>query len=213
MAKDLYQRIFENNRAWVREYLEDDPDYFNRLAQGQNPEFLFIGCSDSRVPLTDVMGLEPGSAFIHRNVANVVPNTDMNAHSVIQYAVDVLEVDYIVVCGHYGCGGVEAAMRSEDRGLLNGWLREVRDVYRLHADTLDAIESPTERYRRLVELNVQEQAINIAKTSWVQKHWLRRGAPTVHGWVFDIASGELNDLNLPFEEIMEKIRGVYRLDV
>ena len=213
MSDELYRQVFENNRRWAEQLQSEDEGFFERLAKGQAPEFLFVGCSDSRVPASEVMGLQPGRAFVHRNVANVVPNTDMNSHSVIQYAVEYLEVDHIVVCGHYQCGGVAAAMESRDLGLLNGWLREVRDVYRLHADELDNISDEGARYRRLVELNVQEQCINIIKTSWVQKHWLKRGAPTVHGWVFDLANGHLEDLEIPFEQIMEKIRMIYHLDV
>lgn len=212
MSDEIYKQVFENNKKWAEEHQASDSDFFTRLAEGQSPEFLFIGCADSRVPATDLMGLEPGRAFVHRNVANVVPNTDMNAHAVIQYAVDHLKVEHIVVCGHYGCGGVAAAMKSDDLGLLNGWLREIRDVYRLHADELDAIEDEDARYRRLIELNVQEQCINVIKTSWVQKQWLNRRAPIVHGWVFDLSTGLLNDLNFPFEETLERIRRIYHLD-
>lgn len=213
MSDELYRQVFENNKKWAKEHRDLNDDFFENLARGQSPEFLFIGCSDSRVPATDLMGLDPGRAFVHRNVANIVTNTDMNAHSVIQYAVDHLLVEHIVVCGHYGCGGVAAAMKSDDLGLLNGWLREVRDVYRLHAEELNAIEDEDARYRRLIELNVQEQCNNVIKTSWVQKQWLRRKAPIVHGWVFDISTGLLKDLELPFEATMNKIREIYHLDV
>lgn len=210
---DIYDEVFENNRRWAEKHRANDSDFFENLARSQHPDFLFIGCADSRVPASEVMGLEPGRAFVHRNVANVVPNTDLNSHSVIQYAVEALEVDHVVVCGHYGCGGVAAAMKSEDLGLLNGWLREVRDVYRLHADELDAIEDESERYRRLVELNVREQCTNVIKTSWIQKAYLRRGKPTVHGWVYDLHTGHLIDLELPFEEMLADIQKIYRLDV
>ena len=212
MPSDIYEQVFENNRSWAAEHNASDSEFFEKLAQGQSPEFLFIGCSDSRVPASEVIGLAPGRAFVHRNVANVVPNTDMNSHSVIQYAVDHLLVEHVVVCGHYGCGGVQAAMKSQDLGLLNGWLREVRDVYRLHAEELDAIADETQRYRRLIELNVQEQCINVIKTSWVQKQYLKRKKPTVHGWVYDLETGLLKDLHIPFEQTLEKIRAIYHLD-
>jgi carbonic anhydrase len=182
------------------------------LAKGQHPEFLFIGCSDSRVPPSEMMGFSPGHVFVHRNIANIVPNTDLNVQSVIQYAVDVLEVDHVVVCGHYGCGGIAAALEVEDLGLLNKWLREIRDVYRLHSDELDAIEDKTARNRRLVELNVREQCVNVAKTSWVQKHYATHRRPHVHGWVYDLSTGHINDLNIPFLDILRDIQDIYRLD-
>ncbi|MBW2465403.1 MAG: carbonic anhydrase [Deltaproteobacteria bacterium] len=208
-----YNEIFGRNLKWVERTREADPEFFDRLGKGQNPNFLYVGCADSRVPANVIMDCQPGEVFVHRNVANIVPNTDLNSHSVIEYAVDHLEVDHIVVCGHYGCGGVLAAMEPKDLGLLNGWLREVRDVYRLHRDELDAIKDEEARYRRLVELNVQEQCIHIMKVATVQKHYLRRKRPIVHGWVFDVNDGILHDLELPFEEILEGIREIYRLDV
>lgn len=207
-----YEQVFENNKKWVEKKKASDADYFVKLAAEQNPDFLFIGCSDSRVPANEIMGLEPGEVFVHRNIANLVVNTDVNCQSVIQYAVDVLNVDHIVVCGHYGCGGILAAMQSADLGLLNGWLREVRDVYRLHAEELDAIEEVDQRYRRLVELNVREQCANVIKTAQVQRQFMSRGNPRVHGWVYDLSEGLLVDLNIPFEETLEHVRKIYRLD-
>ena len=207
-----YQQVFENNMKWVAERNKDE-GYFERLAAGQNPDFLYIGCADSRVPANEIMGLEPGDVFVHRNVANLVVNTDLNVHSVIEYAVEHLEVEHIIVCGHYGCGGVKAAMQPADLGLLNPWLREVRDVYRLHSKELAAIPDEETRYRRLVELNVQEQCVRVLKTASVQKHLLKRKRPTVHGWVFDLHDGILKDLEIPFDEILEDIREIYRLDV
>ncbi len=204
--------IFENNRKWVAACLAEDPHYFDRLSRGQSPGFLFIGCADSRVPANQIMGLEPGDVFVHRNVANVVPNTDINVHACIQYAVDALKVQHIVVCGHYGCGGVKAAMQSQDLGLLNNWLREIRDVYRLHADELDAIADEDARYRRLIELNVIEQCVNVIKTSWVQRRYRAEGMPRVHGWVYDIQNGLLRDLEVPFDKILDRIRQIYHLD-
>lgn len=208
----LYQQVFERNRAWAAKHRADASDFFVELAKGQSPEFLFIGCSDSRVPPSEMMGFKPGHVFVHRNIANLVPNTDINVQSVIQYAVDVLDVDHIVVCGHYGCGGVAAAMQSEDMGLLNKWLREIRDVYRIHADELNALDDPTARSRRLVELNVYEQCVNVAKTSWVQKRYMAEGHPMVHGWVYDMETGHLNDLHVPFAEILDDVRTIYRLE-
>jgi carbonic anhydrase len=210
---ERYESVFESNRRWAEGKLRVEPEFFEELASGQDPDFLYIGCSDSRVPANEVMGLDPGQVFVHRNVANLVVNTDLNAQSVIEYAVTYLKVDYIIVCGHYGCGGVQAAMQPEDMGLLNGWLREVRDIYRLHREELDAIADEGLRYRRLVELNVQEQCVHILKTASVQKEILRRGKPTVHGWTFDLADGLLRDLNIPFDEILKDIRQIYRLDL
>jgi len=207
-----YEEVFENNRKWCEENTRRDPDFFKRLKDHQNPDFLFIGCADSRVPANQIMGLSPGDVFVHRNVANLVVSTDINAQSVIEYAVGHLDVKHIVVCGHYGCGGVAAAMQPADLGLLNGWLREIRDVYRLHQTELDAIEGKDERYRRLIELNVQEQCVNIIKTAVVQKTYVRTGHPTVHGWVYDISNGVLRDLDIPFAKILEKIQEIYRLE-
>ena len=212
MTDELYRRVFERNQAWVKEKRAADPDFFARLAREQKPDFLYIGCADSRVPANEIMGLEPGEVFVHRNVANLVVNIDANANSVIQYAVENLQVRYIVVCGHYGCGGVAAAMQSADLGLLNGWLREVRDVYRLHEDELRALPDDAARYDRLVELNVHEQCINVIKTASVQKAYRRQGYPTVHGWVYHLGEGVLRDLEIPFVETLDRIREIYHLE-
>lgn len=206
-----YDEVFENNRRWVEQSTKSDPNFFKRLATSQDPDFLFIGCSDSRVPANQIMGLDPGQVFVHRNVANLVVGTDINAQSVIEYAVGTLDVEHIVVCGHYGCGGVAAAMQPADLGLLNGWLREIRDVYRMYQDELDAIEDQDARYRRLIELNIQEQCVNIIKTAVVQKTYLRTGHPRVHGWVYDVSNGLLRDLEIPFDEILGKIQKIYDL--
>ena len=203
-------KVFKNNEEWIQEKLGKDPNFFSQLAKGQNPDILYIGCADSRVTAEELMGLEPGDMFVHRNVANMVVSTDLNAQSVIEYAVKFLEVDHIVVCGHYGCGGVQAAMQSADLGLLNPWLRNIRDVYRTHASELDSIEEENEKYRRLVELNVQEQCINVIKTAVVQTAYATRGI-TVHGWVFDLATGKLIDLKIDFDAILERIMEIYRL--
>ena len=203
--------VFENNRQWVEQKKKQQPEFFDRLAEGQHPDFLFIGCSDSRAPAATIMGLEPGEVFVHRNVGNLMVNTDVNAHSVLEYAVEHLEVDHIVVCGHYGCGAVQAATEPKDLGLLNGWLREIRDVYRLHREELDAIDDPEQRRRRLVELNIREQCTQLVKTAVVQRHYLNRGGPHVHGWVFCLSDGRLRDLEFPFEQKLDEIRETYDL--
>lgn len=204
-------KVFENNKVWVKSKLESNPDFFDDLGKGQSPELLYIGCSDSRVTAEDLMGLGAGDVFVHRNIANMVPNADLNVMSVIEYAVSHLEVNHVVVCGHYGCGGVKAAMQSSDLGLLNPWLRNIRDVYRIHEVELNLIENENERYNRLIELNVQEQCVNVIKTACVQKAYRERGL-VVHGWVFDIYSGKLIDLQLDFNKILEGISSIYRLD-
>jgi carbonic anhydrase len=204
-------QIFKNNQEWVKKNLNLDPDYFQNLSKGQNPELLYIGCSDSRVTAEEIIGAKPGEAFVHRNIANMVPNTDLSAMSVIHYAVNELGVKHIVVCGHYYCGGVKAAMQSSDMGILNPWLRSIRDVYRTHKQELNAIADEEERYNRLVELNVQEQCFNVIKTADVQKAYRTRGI-TVHGWVFDIHSGKLIDLKIDFAKVLEDIMEIYRLE-
>lgn len=206
-----YEQIFQNNREWAEQQLREDPEFFNRLAHEQRPDFLYIGCSDSRVPANQIMGLAPGDVFVHRNVANLVNNVDLNVMSVINYGVRHLDVKHVIVCGHYGCGGVKAAMQPKDLGILNPWLRNIRDVYRFHKAELDALQNEAQRYDRLVELNVTEQCINIIKTAAVQKSFLERGYPTVHGWVFDMRTGQLKDLQLDFQETLRHIQEVYDL--
>ncbi|MGO3707275.1 MAG: carbonic anhydrase [Mesonia hippocampi] len=204
-------KIFKNNHKWVEDKLQLNPDYFKKLSEGQNPDILYIGCSDSRVTAEDLMGVTPGEAFVHRNIANMVPNTDLSAMSVIDYAVSHLKVNHVVVCGHYYCGGVKAAMQSADLGILNPWLRNIRDVYRIHQAELDSITDEDQRYKRLVELNVEEQCRNVIKTAEVQRAYNDRGI-TVHGWVFDIHSGKLIDLNIDYLKIMENVMEIYRLE-
>ncbi len=205
------KKVFENNKNWIQSKLDLDENFFDGLATGQNPDLLYIGCSDSRVTAEELMGLEPGEAFIHRNIANMVVSIDLNCMSVINYAVRQLEVGHIAICGHYGCGGVAAALQSVDHGILNPWLRNIRDVYRMHNSELNAIEDSTEKYNRLVELNVQEQCINVLKTAVVQDAVRKRGL-TVHGWVFDIKTGRLIDLEIDFPKILDKIREIYHLE-
>lgn len=204
------KQIFENNHRWITKQLQSDENYFKKLSEGQSPEFLYIGCSDSRVSAEELMGLQPGQVFVHRNIANMVPNTDLNSMSVINYAVVHLKVNHIIVCGHYGCGGVNAAMQQSDLGILNPWLRNIRDVYRIHRNELDAIANEGERYKRLVELNVQEQCINIIKTAEVQKANSERDLK-VYGWIFDIHTGTLIDLKINFDEILKDIKEIYKI--
>lgn len=208
---DKFEQIFKNNEIWVADKLEKDPEYFNNLVKGQSPDFLYIGCSDSRVTAEDLMGVQPGEVFIHRNIANMVVSIDLNVMSVINYAVKHLKVKHIIVCGHYACGGVKAAMQPADMGILNPWLRNIRDVYRIHKEELNAIEEESARYDRLVELNVQEQCINVIKLAAVQEAYKERGI-TVHGWVFDIHSGKLIDLKIDFPKILSEIMEIYRLE-
>jgi carbonic anhydrase len=203
--------VFKNNEEWIAEKLKSDENYFKNLAKGQSPELLYIGCSDSRVTAEDIMGLRPGEAFVHRNIANLVNNVDLSVMAVINYAVRHLKVNHVVVCGHYQCGGVKAAMQSADLGILNPWLRNIRDVYRLHRDELNAITDIDERYDRLVELNVQEQCVNLLKTAAIQEAYKQRGL-VVHGWVFDIRTGRLIDLKIDFEKILKDIMEIYHLD-
>jgi carbonic anhydrase len=206
-----YKQLFENNKKWVASMKAKDADFFAKLAKDQTPEYLYIGCSDSRVPANDIMGLDPGEVFVHRNIANVVASIDLNVMSVINYAVAHLHVKHIIVCGHYNCGGVKAAMMPKDMGILNPWLRNIRDVYRFHFDELDAIKNESKRYNRLVELNVQEQAINVIKTAVVQKSYLENKYPQVHGWVFDLKTGLLKDLKINFDEALKNIQKIYDL--
>lgn len=210
MAKS-YKEIFENNKKWVQEKLGEDANFFNKLAEGQSPDYLYIGCSDSRATAEELMGMQPGEVFVHRNIANVVNTLDMSSTAVIEYAVSHLKVKHIIVCGHYGCGGVKAAMTPEDFGLLNPWLRNIRDVYRLHREELDAIEDEHAKYNRLIELNVQEQCINVIKMACVQERYILDHYPIVHGWVFDLETGKLIDLEIDFENILKNIQKIYDL--
>lgn len=204
-------KVFNNNKDWVKEKLQEDQDYFENLAKGQSPELLYIGCSDSRVSAEQLMGLNPGEVFVHRNVANVFSNLDVSAASVLNYAVAHLKVNHIVVCGHYYCGGVKAAMDSQDLGILNPWLRNIRDIFRIHKDELNAIEDEEARYKRLVELNVIEQCINVLKTEEVQLARKTRGLQ-VHAWVFDIKSGKLIDLEIDVQKSLEGLTEIYRVE-
>jgi carbonic anhydrase len=188
--------LIASNRTWAAEKVRDDPDFFSRLSRQQAPEYFWIGCSDSRVPANEIVGLPPGQLFVHRNVGNVVLHADLNCLSAMQYAVDALAVEHIIVCGHYGCGGVRVALREESLGLCDNWLRHVQDVRWKHRAELDALPTEEERYRRLCELNVVEQVLNVTRTTVVRDAWQRGQKLAVHGWVYDIRDGLLQDLNL-----------------
>jgi carbonic anhydrase len=188
-----YQELLSGNQKWVDEMLSQDPDYFKNLSTGQSPKFLWIGCSDSRMPANQITNSQPGDVFVHRNIANMVVHTDTNLLSVLQYAVEVLKVHHIVLCGHYGCGGIKAAMGNEHLGLIDNWLRNIKDVYRLHSHTLELVQNPLEREKLLTRLNVKEQVFNLAKTSIVQRAWEENRLLHVHGWVYDIETGLIED--------------------
>ncbi|MBT4921849.1 MAG: carbonic anhydrase [Rickettsiales bacterium] len=204
-----YKQIFENNQRWLEEHKNSDKDFFENLSKGQDPDYLFIGCSDSRVTAEQMMNAKPGDVFIHRNIANLVPNNDPSSAAVIEYAVNHLKVKKIIVCGHYFCGGVQAAMQNTDLGILNPWLRNIRDVYRLYKDELNAITDEDKRFRRLVELNVQEQCTNVIKQASIQQSYSKNNYPQVHGWVFNVKTGQLIDLEINFLAILESIKEIY----
>ena len=211
VSKEIYQKLLKNNEEWVKERLNTNTNYFTDLEKGQSPHFLWIGCADSRVPAEEITGLEPGDVFVHRNIANVVSTNDFNLMSVLQYAVEVLHVQHIIVCGHYGCGGVIASMSNKDFGLVNKWLHNIKEVYFTHHKELDAMENEEERGRRLVELNVQEQVRNLAETSIVQKAWHNREL-SIHGWVFDMGTGFIKDLDVMLDD-QESLHPIFRYDL
>lgn len=206
-----YKKLFANNLKWVEEVTQENPDFFDNLANGQSPEFLWIGCSDSRVPANQITGTNPGEIFVHRNIANMVVHTDMNMLSVLDYSVNVLGVKHVMVVGHYGCGGVLTAMSNKQVGLIDNWLRHIKDVYRLHANELEKIEDVTARANRLVELNVKEQVYNLSKTSIVQNAWANNQPLLIHGNVYDLRNGILKDLKYTMGDT-SKMNKVFRLD-
>jgi carbonic anhydrase len=193
---EAHKKLLLANKAWVEEKLKIRPDFFERQAERQSPQFLWIGCSDSRVPAEDITGTEPGELFVHRNIANMVVHTDFNMLSVLQYAVEVLKVEHVIVCGHYNCGGIKNAMTHHDFGLINHWLGHIKDVYRIHQHHIESIDDPLARWDRLVEMNVTEQIHNLTRTSIVQRSWHSAHRPTVHGWVYDLRNGYLKELAL-----------------
>jgi carbonic anhydrase len=207
---ESYKKLLLSNKAWVQECLQIRPDYFERMKNEQKPEFLWIGCADSRVPAGDIVGTEPGEMFVQRNIANLVIHTDFNMLSVLQYAVEVLKVKHVIVCGHYGCGGVKAAMSHQNLGLINKWLRHIKDIYRFYKHDLEAIPDENARLNRLIELNVYEQLKNIAETSIVQRMWKKEKMPILHGWVYDIETGLLKPLYMFSPET--EIEDIYRYD-
>jgi carbonic anhydrase len=207
-----YNQLLENNKKWVEKNLEKDPQFFNRLANGQQPPVLWIGCSDSRVPANEIIGAAPGEVFVHRNIANMVVHSDMSMLSVLDYAVNVLKVKHVIVCGHYGCGGVQAAMTNKHFGLIDNWIRHIKDVYRLHQDELNAIQNDKERFNRFVELNVVEQVFDVAKTSIVQSAWESGQKLHIHGWVYDVRDGLVNDMQITIKN-NESLTKVYQLDL
>jgi carbonic anhydrase len=207
-----YIKLLENNRVWVEATLKEDPEFFEKLAKGQSPEYLWIGCSDSRVPANQITGTLPGEIFVHRNIANMVVHSDMNMLSVLSYAVEVLKVKHIIVCGHYGCGGVIAAMGNKQFGLIDNWLRHIKDVYRLYHTELDLIVDPVVRARRFVEVNVQEQVYDLVKTSIVQNAWKNNQPIHVHGWVYDIQDGKIKDLDVTFRSV-DDMPKIYQFDI
>jgi len=193
---DFYKKILDGNRKWVASKIDQDPEYFEKLAQGQSPPLLWIGCSDSRVPANEVIGAQPGEVFVHRNIANMVVHSDMNMLSVLDYAVNVLKVQHVIVCGHYGCGGVKAAMGNDSIGLIDNWIRHIKDVYRHHHTFLDSIIDEKDRFDAFVELNVKEQVLDLAKTSIVQSAWKNGQNLCLHGWVYRLNSGLVKDLEV-----------------
>jgi carbonic anhydrase len=210
MSQEFYKKIIDNNKKWVESQLAIDKEYFKDLAKGQQPPLLWIGCSDSRVPANEIIGAKPGEVFVHRNIANMVIHSDMNMLSVLDYAVNVLRVKHVIVCGHYGCGGVKAAMSNQSIGLIDNWIRHIKDVYRLHEDYLNTFQNEEERFNKFVEINVQEQVFDLAKTSIVQSAWRNGQDLTLHGWTYGLNSGYITDLDVNMSSNNE-LDEVYRL--
>jgi carbonic anhydrase len=208
----FYNELLENNKKWVVKMLDKDPQFFERLSHGQQPPILWIGCADSRVPANEIIGALPGEVFVHRNIANMVVHTDMNMLSVLDYAINVLKVSHVIVCGHYGCGGVQAAMTNKHIGLIDNWIRHIKDVYRFHQDELNAIEDEKTRFDRFVELNVKEQVLDLAKTSIIQNAWEKKQNIHIHGWVYGIHDGIIKDLMVSIKN-NESLSQVYQLDL
>jgi carbonic anhydrase len=209
--EEFYNKIIENNKKWVENKLELDPKYFEKLSKGQKPPLLWIGCADSRVPANEIIGAQPGEVFVHRNIANMVIHTDMSMLSVLDYAVNVLKVKHVIVCGHYGCGGIEAAMTNKSIGLIDNWIRHIKNIYRVHKKELDGIADLKERTNRFVELNVIEQVYDLAKTSIVQNAWGSDQELTIHGWVYGVDNGIVKDLGVNFKNDSQ-LDEVYKLD-
>lgn len=210
---DFYKQIIENNKKWVESKLSLDPDFFNRLKDTQTPPLLWIGCSDSRVPANEIIGAQPGEVFVHRNIANMVIHSDMNMLSVLDYSVNILKVKHVIVCGHYGCGGVKAAMGHSPVGIIDNWIRHIKDSYRFRKNDIEAIEDEKERFDRFVEWNTKQQVLNLAVTSIVQQAWKNGQELSVHGWVYGLDSGLVKDLDVTFSSHNDiKNSSVYKLD-
>lgn len=209
---DFYKKILDNNKEWVEKSLEKDPNFFADLAKGQTPPLLWIGCSDSRVPANEIIGAKAGEVFVHRNIANMVVHSDMNMLSVLDYAVNVLKVKHVIVCGHYGCGGIKTAMGNQSVGIIDNWIRHIKDEYRLHNAYLDSIEDETERFNAFVEVNTKEQVYNLSKTSIVQGAWKSGQDLTLHGWVYGLNSGFVTDLQVNISS-NEELDEVYQLNL
>lgn len=205
-----YNNLLAGNKLWVKEKLEQDPQFFDRLSKGQSPEVLWIGCSDSRVPANEITRTNPGEIFVHRNIANMVVHSDMNLLSVLDYAVNLLKVKHVIVCGHYGCGGVKAAMGNEQYGLVDNWLRHIKDVYRLHSAELDNIDDDEVKFNRFTELNVIEQVFDLSKTSIIQNAWRSRNEPMVHGWIYELKTGIIKDLEVSLDS-KSKLPAIYHV--
>jgi len=208
---EFIKKLLDSNRKWVKNKLTDDPGYFDKLSSIHEPKVLWIGCSDARVPANEITGTAPGDIFVHRNISNMVVHSDMNMLSVLSYAVEVLRVQHIIVCGHYSCGGILAAMSSKSFGLIDNWLRHIKDVYRSNVEELEAIQDEKKRYNRLVELNVKQQVYNLCKTSIVQSAWQKGEYPYIHGWVYDVHDGILNDMDVTFNN-NETLSHMYKFD-
>lgn len=208
--ENYYKSLLDNNKEWVAKNLDQDPNFFKNLATGQQPPLLWIGCADSRVPANEIIGAQPGEVFVHRNIANMVIHTDMSMLSVLDYAVNVLKVKHIIVCGHYGCGGVQAALGSDHIGLIDNWIRHIKDVYRLHNTELDSITDEKKRFDRFVEINVLEQVLDLGKTSIIQNAWRNEQPLHIHGWVYDVADGIIRDLDITLRDNHE-LDSVYQL--
>ncbi|MGK0383325.1 MAG: carbonic anhydrase [Bacteroidia bacterium] len=208
--KTFYKQLIDNNRQWVKAKLGDDPEFFKKLANGQQPPVLWIGCADSRVPANEIIGAQPGEVFVHRNIANMVVPSDLNMLSVLDYAVNVLKVSHIIVCGHYGCGGVKAAMTNSSYGIIDNWIRHIKDVYRFHQEELELMEDEEAKFNRFVELNVREQVHDLAKTAIVQNAWNNGQALHLHGWVYGVGSGIIKDLEVNFSN-NDMLDDVYKL--
>lgn len=210
--EDLYKKFLEGNKKWVVKKLAEDPSYFEKLLKGQSPPLLWIGCSDSRVPANEIINAQPGEVFVHRNIANMVVHADMNMLSVLDFAVQILKVKHVIVCGHYGCGGISAALSNKQFGLIDNWLRNIKDVYRLHQKELDEISDENQKSKKLVELNVIEQVLNLCKTSTIQNAWNERNFPHIHGWVYDLGNGIIKDLGVSVKNNAD-MSAIYKFDL